>query len=61
MWLHCWQCVSARLALLSPTLAPIGELIRLSAFPVVQVASVLLDLELEGVVARHAGARVALG
>lgn len=32
-----------------------------SALPAAQVASVLLDLELEGVLVRHAGARVALG
>jgi DNA processing protein len=49
------------LPLLSPTPAPIDDLIRLSALPAAQVASVLLDLELEGVVVRHAGARVALG
>lgn len=49
------------LPLLSPTPAPIDDLIRLSAIPAAQVASLLLDLELEGVVVRHAGARVALG
>jgi DNA processing protein len=49
------------LALLSPTPAPIDDLTRLSRLPAAQVASVLLDLELEGVVVRHAGARVALG
>ncbi|OSZ72015.1 DNA protecting protein DprA [Sphingomonas sp. IBVSS1] len=56
------QAARARLLpLLSPTPAPIDDLIRLSALPAAQVASVLLDLELEGVVVRHAGARVALG
>jgi DNA processing protein len=39
----------------------VDELIRLSRFPAAQVASVLLDLELEGALTRHAGARVALG
>jgi DNA processing protein len=52
---------TALLALLSPTPAPIDDLTRLSALPAAHVASVLLDLELEGVVVRHAGARVALG
>lgn len=47
--------------LLSPTPVPIDDLIRLSGLPAAQVASVLLDLELEGVIVRHAGARVALG
>ncbi len=49
------------LPLLSPTPAPIDDLIRLTALPAAQVASVLLDLELEGIIVRHAGARVALG
>lgn len=48
-------------ALLSPAPVLIDELVRLSALPAAQVASVLLDLELEGVIVRHAGARVALG
>jgi DNA processing protein len=52
---------AALLALLSPTAVPIDDLIRLTALPPAQVASVLLDLELEGVLVRHAGARVALG
>ena len=50
-----------RVALLSPTAVPIDDLIRLTALPPARVASVLLDLELEGVLVRHAGARVALG
>ncbi len=52
---------AALLALLSPTPAPIDDLIRLTKLPPAQVASVLLDLELEGALTRHAGARVALG
>jgi DNA processing protein len=39
----------------------VDELVRQSGVAAAQVASVLLDLELEGVVVRHAGARVALG
>ena len=52
---------AALLALLSPTAVPIDDLIRLTRLPPAQVASVLLDLELEGALVRHAGARVALG
>jgi len=52
---------TAVLALLSPTPVLVDELIRLSGLPAAQVASVLLDLELEGALVRHAGARVALG
>ena len=52
---------TAILALLSPAPVHVDELIRLSRFPAAQVASVLLDLELEGALTRHAGARVALG
>ncbi|MBU6164501.1 MAG: DNA-processing protein DprA [Alphaproteobacteria bacterium] len=52
---------TALMPLLSPTPVPIDDLIRLSGLPAAQVASVLLDLELEGVIVRHAGARVALG
>lgn len=48
------------LALLSPTPVPMDDLVRQSALPAAQVASVLLDLELEGALVRHAGARVAL-
>ena len=48
------------LALLSPTPVPVDDLVRQSALPAAQVASVLLDLELEGALVRHAGARVAL-
>ncbi len=44
----------------SPRQTPIDDLFRLSALPAAQVASVLLDLVLEGVVVRHAGARVPL-
>ena len=51
---------AALVALLSPTAVPIDDLIRLTRLPP-QVASVLLDLELEGALVRHAGARVALG
>ena len=54
------QARAAILTLLSPTPVHIDELIRLSALPAAQVAGVLLDLELEGVVLRHAGARAAL-
>jgi DNA processing protein len=39
----------------------VDELVRQSRLPAAQVASVLLDLELEGALLRHAGARVALG
>jgi DNA processing protein len=46
--------------MLSPTPAPVDELVRLTGLPAAQVASVLLDLELEGQIVRHAGARVAL-
>ena len=52
---------AALLALLSPAPVHVDELIRLSRLPAAQVASVLLDLELEGALVRHAGARVALG
>ncbi|WP_310474358.1 hypothetical protein [Sandarakinorhabdus sp.] len=52
---------AALLALLSPTAVPIDDLIRLTKLPPAQVASVLLDLELEGALVSHAGARVALG
>ncbi len=52
---------AALLALLSPAPVHVDELIRLSRLPAAQVASVLLDLELEGALTRHAGARVALG
>jgi DNA processing protein len=48
-------------ALLSPTPVQIDELVRQSGLPAAQVAAVLLDLELEGALARHAGGRVALG
>jgi DNA processing protein len=50
---------AAVLALLSPTPVAVDELVRLSALPSAVVASVLLDLELEGALARHAGGRVA--
>ncbi|WP_353216232.1 DNA-processing protein DprA [Sandarakinorhabdus sp.] len=52
---------AAVMALLSPTPVQIDELVRQSRLPAAQVATVLLDLELEGTVIRHAGARVALG
>ncbi|WP_439545066.1 hypothetical protein [Sandarakinorhabdus sp.] len=38
-----------------------GECVRQSGLPAAHVATVLLDLELEGGVVRHAGGRVALG
>jgi DNA processing protein len=49
---------AAVLALLSPTPVPVDELVRLSMLPAAQVATVLLDLELEGRLMRHAGGRV---
>lgn len=52
---------AAVLALLSPTPVQVDELVRQSGLPAAQVATVLLDLELEGAVVRHAGGRVALG
>lgn len=45
---------------LSPTPAPVDELVRQTGLAAAHVASVLLDLELEGLIVRHAGARVAL-
>ena len=47
-------------ALLSPTPVAIDELVRLSGLAPPVVATVLLDLELGGSVARHAGGRVSL-
>ena len=47
--------------LLSPTPVAVDELVRLSDLPSAVVAAVLLDLELGGRLARHAGGRVALG
>ncbi len=47
-------------ALLSPTPVAIDEMVRLSELPSAVVAAVLLDLELGGRLARHAGGRVAL-
>jgi len=47
-------------ALLSPTPVAVDELVRLSQLPSAVVATVLLDLELEGALVRHAGNRVAL-
>jgi DNA processing protein len=52
---------AAVLALLSPTPVQVDELVRQTRLPAAQVATVLLDLELEGALARHAGGRVALG
>ncbi|WP_439545063.1 DNA-processing protein DprA [Sandarakinorhabdus sp.] len=52
---------AAVIALLSPTPVQVDELVRQSGLPAAQVATVLLDLELEGAVVRHAGGRVALG
>ncbi len=48
------------MALLSPTPVAIDEIVRLSGLPSAAVASVLLDLEIAGRLARHAGGRVAL-
>ncbi len=45
--------------LLSPTPVAIDELVRLSGLAAAVVAAVLLDLELEGGLVRHAGGRVA--
>lgn len=45
---------------LSPTPAPVDDLVRQTGLAPAHVASVLLDLELEGLIVRHAGARVAL-
>lgn len=47
------------LGLLSPAPVPIDELVRQSGLATAIVANVLLDLELEGVIARHAGGRIA--
>ncbi len=47
------------LGLLSPAPVAVDELVRQSGLASAVVANVLLDLELEGVVARHAGGRVA--
>ncbi len=47
-------------ALLSPTPVAIDEVVRLSELASAVVAAVLLDLELGGRLARHAGGRVAL-
>ncbi len=47
------------LGLLSPTPVAIDELVRQSGLPAAIVAHVLLDLEMEGVLERHAGGRVA--
>ncbi len=52
--------VAAVEALLSPTPVAVDELVRLSDLPSAVVAAVLLDLELVGRLARHAGGRVAL-
>jgi DNA processing protein len=49
------------LALLSPTPVAVDELTRQAGLPAAAVAHVLLDLELEGRLQRHAGNRVALG
>jgi DNA processing protein len=46
-------------ALLSPSPCPIDEIVRQSGLPNATVAAVLLDLELAGRLARHAGGRVA--
>jgi len=59
-----WAPEEARakvLALLSPAPVQIDELVRQTGLPAADVASVLLDLELEGAMERHAGGRVALG
>ncbi len=46
-------------ALLSPTPVAIDEVVRLSGLATPLVATVLLDLELAGLLVRHAGGRVA--
>ncbi len=46
--------------LLSPTPVAVDELVRLSGLAAAAVATVLLDMELEGGLLRHAGGRVAL-
>jgi len=51
--------VAAVAELLSPTPVAVDELVRLSGLPSAAVAAVLLDLELAGRIARHAGGRVA--
>lgn len=50
---------AALTGLLSPAPVAIDELVRQSGFPAAMVAHVLLDLELEGALERHAGGRVA--
>jgi len=47
------------LALLSPTPVAVDELVRQSGLAAADVGCVLLDLELEGALERHAGGRVA--
>ncbi len=47
------------IGLLSPAPVAIDELVRQSGLPAPAVANVLLDLELEGLMVRHAGGRVA--
>ncbi|MGQ0660239.1 DNA-processing protein DprA [Sphingosinicella sp.] len=46
--------------LISPTPVPVDELVRQSGLPAAAVQLVLLELELAGHLARHAGGRVAL-
>jgi len=48
------------LSLLSPAPVAIDELVRQTGLAAADVASVLLDLELEGMMQRHAGGRVGL-
>ncbi len=46
--------------LLSPVPVPVNDVVRLSGLDVAAVMAVLVDLELEGRLARHAGGRVSL-
>lgn len=51
---------AAIVALLGPVPTPVDELVRLSSLTPAMVQTILLELELAGRLARHAGARVAL-
>ncbi|QMW22497.1 DNA-processing protein DprA [Sandaracinobacteroides saxicola] len=46
--------------LLSPVPVPVDELVRQSGLPAADIQVLLVDLELEGVLTRHAGGRVSL-
>jgi DNA processing protein len=47
-------------ALLGPVPVPVEELVRQTGLAAAVVGAVLTDLEVDGVLARHAGGRVAL-